>query len=87
MLQQKASDYFQTLSQLLLNIETTGPQGAAMSLEEGTEQAVRMILDTKKASKKVVLAGNGGSSAIVSHVQNDLCKTVGVRAMGFTETP
>ena len=87
MLQQTASDYFQTLSQLLLTIEATGQQGASMSLEDGTEQAVRMILDAKKASRKVLLAGNGGSSAIVSHVQNDLCKTVGVKAMVFTEQP
>ena len=87
MLQQTASDYFQTLSQLLLTIEAPGQQGASMSLEGGTEQAVRMILDAKKDSRKVLLAGNGGSSAIVSHVQNDLCKTVGVKAMVFTEQP
>jgi D-sedoheptulose 7-phosphate isomerase len=86
-LQQKVTDYFKTLSELLLSIETTDQQGASLSLEAGAEQAVGMILEAKSASRKMLLAGNGGSSAIVSHVQNDLCKSVGVRAMVFTEQP
>ena len=32
-----------------------------------------------------MLIGNGGSAAIASHMQNDLCKAVGVRAMVFNE--
>ena len=87
MLQQKVTDYFSTLSQLLLAIEATDQQGNALSLEQGTEKAVQMILDVKSVSRKVLLAGNGGSSAIVSHMQNDLCKSSGVKAMVFTEQP
>ena len=87
LLQQNVSEYFQTLGKLLLSIEATDKLGISLSLEEGAEQAVRMVLDAKLASRKVLLAGNGGSSAIVSHVQNDLCKSVGVRAMTFTEQP
>lgn len=87
MLQQKVTDYFGTLSKLLLSMEVTDKLGDSLSLEEGADQAVRMVLDVKSASRKVLLAGNGGSSAIVSHVQNDLCKSVGVRAMTFTEQP
>ena len=37
--------------------------------------------------RKIMLVGNGGSAAIVSHVQNDLCKAVGIRALVFTEQP
>ena len=87
MLQPKVTDYFSTLSQLLLSIEATGRQGAALSLEEGSEQAVQLVADVKSASRKILLAGNGGSSAIVSHMQNDLCKSAGVKAMVFTEQP
>lgn len=36
---------------------------------------------------KVMIIGNGGSAAIASHLQNDLCKTGKIRAMVFTETP
>ena len=57
-------------------MEATDKLGVSLSLEEGAAQAIRMVLDVKLASRKVLLAGNGGSSAIVSHVQNDLCKSV-----------
>lgn len=87
MLQQKVTDYFTTLSQLLLSIEATDQHGAALPLEQGAERAVQMVMDVKSASRKVLLAGNGGSSSIASHVQNDMCKAVGVRAMVFTEQP
>ena len=87
MLQQKVTDYFTTLSQLLLAIEATDKLGGVLPLEQGAERAVQMIMTAKTESRKVLLAGNGGSSSIASHVQNDLCKSVGVRAMVFTEQP
>ena len=34
-----------------------------------------------------MIVGNGGSAAIASHIHNDLCKSVGMRAMVFNETP
>jgi D-sedoheptulose 7-phosphate isomerase len=71
----------------MLSMEVTDSFGASLSLEEGAERAISMVLETRAASGKVMLAGNGGSSAIVSHVQNDLCKAVGVRALVFTEQP
>ena len=87
MFQLTVNEFFEKLSELLLAIKVTDGHGAAVSLEDGAEQTVRMLQDTKSASQKVLLAGNGGSSAIVSHVQNDLCKATGVRAMVFTEQP
>ena len=87
MLQNTINEFFEKLSELLLSIEVTDRNGAALSLDAGAEQTVQMMLETKDASQKVLLAGNGGSSAIVSHVQNDLCKATGVRAMVFTEQP
>ena len=87
MLQNTINEFFEKLSKLLLSIEVTDRNGAALSLDAGAEQTVQMMLETKNASQKVLLAGNGGSSAIVSHVQNELCKATGVRAMVFTEQP
>ena len=85
--QQSVAGYFQTLSKAMIDMEATDRLGAEMSLNQGAEQAIRMILDTRSDSRKILLAGNGGSSAIVSHVHNDLCKAVGVRALVFTEQP
>ena len=45
MLKQKVTDYFSTLSHLMLSIEVTDRQGTALSLEQGTEKAVQMIVD------------------------------------------
>lgn len=79
--------YLKTLSELTLDTQVTDRQGATLSLDEGAERAARMILTVGDDSRKVMLAGNGGSAAIVSHMQNDICKAVGVRGMVFTEQP
>lgn len=49
------------------------------------EKAAAMILEAEKKGKKVILAGNGGSAAIASHVAVDLTKNAGVRAVNFNE--
>jgi D-sedoheptulose 7-phosphate isomerase len=49
--------------------------------------AAEIILSLRPGSGKVILNGNGGSAAIVSHMHNDLCKAAGLRAMVFNETP
>jgi D-sedoheptulose 7-phosphate isomerase len=93
MKRESGSDYFKTLCGLLLKTEATDSAGGAMPLEKALDRAVKLILRCEPAatdvepSRKVVLVGNGGSAAIVSHVQNDLCKMVGVQALVFTEQP
>lgn len=87
MQEQTATQYLQTLSDLMLATQVTDRAGTELSLEEGAEKAIRMIAQLQSTSRKVMLVGNGGSSAIVSHVQNDLCKAVGVRGLVFTEQP
>jgi D-sedoheptulose 7-phosphate isomerase len=82
-----AVNYFQQLSQLLLSILITTQEEKALSLDEGTKAAVNILLSVRSSLGKVMLIGNGGSAAIASHVQNDLCKAVGVRALVFNEPP
>ncbi len=89
----KAESYFQKLGELLSGSEVTGGDGAPLSLEEGMSEATAMILSLapgeagRSALSKALLIGNGGSAAIVSHVQNDLCKALGIPAMVFNEPP
>lgn len=85
-----ASEYFQKLSNFLLTTETTIAKRGNLqktSLDEGAKKTVDLILGTKSNTSKIMLIGNGGSAAIVSHMQNDLCDCVGVRAMVFNEAP
>ncbi len=93
----KAEAYFGRLGDLLLNTEVTESGGAALSLEEGMARAEEMVLslvpgggeagasEAENAQPKAMIIGNGGSAAIASHIQNDMCKSVGAPAMVFNE--
>jgi D-sedoheptulose 7-phosphate isomerase len=87
MTNQRATAYIQTLSALLQSLQVTDQQGTDLPLDEGASKAISLILSVRSSSGKVMLIGNGGSAAIASHMQNDLCKAAGVRAMVFGETP
>src|SRR5262249_15442866 len=65
----------------------TDRHGVTLSADEGADRALALILSLSTNAGKIMLIGNGGSAAIVSHMQNDLCKAVGVRAMVFNEQP
>lgn len=75
---------FKKLTELLEGIEITDRKGAILSFQEGEERALAML---PASPRKIILIGNGGSAAIASHMQNDLCQSVGVRALVFNEAP
>jgi D-sedoheptulose 7-phosphate isomerase len=77
--------YFAAFSRLLDEVEITTDPGELVSVDDGIGLVVDAIVSVKGAGGKVLLIGNGGSAAIAGHMQNDLCKTIGVRAMVFTE--
>lgn len=84
---QVVTAYFHKLSELLQSVQVTDLRGIDLSLDEGANMAAGMILSAGSASGKVMAIGNGGSAAIASHIQNDLCKAAGVRAIVFNEPP
>ena len=45
----------------------------------------RLLKATHETNRKTILAGNGGSAAMASHVAVDLTKNAGVRCMNFNE--
>lgn len=49
------------------------------------ESLCRILGDVRGRGRKVLLAGNGASAAIASHVAVDLTKTAGIRALTFNE--
>lgn len=79
--------YFEKLTHLLQDAEATLQNGSAISIDEACKKAVDLMVSTKSTSSKVMLIGNGGSAAIASHIQNDLCDSAGVRAIVFNEPP
>jgi D-sedoheptulose 7-phosphate isomerase len=79
--------YFAAFSRLLDRVEVSTDRSAPISIDDAVGQVVESIMSLKDSNAKILLIGNGGSAAIVSHMQNDLCKMVGVRAMVFTDGP
>ncbi len=49
------------------------------------KKTIRLIKNVKKNNSKIILAGNGGSAALSSHVAVDFTKAVGIRAINFNE--
>jgi D-sedoheptulose 7-phosphate isomerase len=87
MINETATAYLQTLSELMRSVQVTDRNGVALALDDGAKEAVALILSVKSISGKAMLIGNGGSAAVASHIQNDLCKAVGVRTLVFNEQP
>lgn len=85
----QALAYLRELSDTLLGTQVSDRDGSGLSLENATAQLLRseaFATDTTRNPRaKIMLVGNGGSAAIASHVQNDLCKAIGARAMVFNE--
>ena len=68
------SKYFESVGQKLNSIDPTQ-----------LEQAASMVWAAHKAEKKVIIAGNGGSAAMASHVAVDFTKAACIRAINFNE--
>ncbi len=83
---ERAVAYFAKLSEVLRKTEITDQRGSVVSLDAGTDRAVELLLSVRSTGGKVMLIGNGGSAAVASHVQNDLC-ALDVRAMVFDQVP
>jgi D-sedoheptulose 7-phosphate isomerase len=79
--------YFSAFARLLDHVQVTSDRGEPVALDAAVDSIVDLIVSVKDSGAKVLLIGNGGSAALVSHTQNDLCKMVGARAMVFTEGP
>jgi D-sedoheptulose 7-phosphate isomerase len=79
--------YFAEFSRVLERVEVTAREGEPVPTGDGIGSVVELIVALKHQGGKALLIGNGGSAAIVSHIHNDLCKAIGVRAIVFNEAP
>ena len=67
-------DYFSRLSSKVSDVDS-----------KDLNYIVELIQRMKERSKKIIIAGNGGSAAMASHVAVDFTKTAGIRAINFNE--
>lgn len=68
-------------------VVSTGSAGETFAFDEAIQAAKAMLLEAKVHGKKVLVIGNGGSAAIASHMQTDLCHSLGIRGLVFNEPP
>ena len=55
------------------------------TIKSDLDKALDMIVEIKNLNKKVIIIGNGGSSAMASHVSVDFTKNSKVRSINFNE--
>lgn len=82
-----ASSYLKTLSDIIDQIEVTNSKNEKIPIDDGTRFVIDILVSIKSSRNKAMIVGNGGSASIASHIHNDLCKSVGMRAMVFNEMP
>jgi len=78
--------YCNRLTHVLAATQATDGTANSLDLDSAVRTVVKSLLSVRKARRKVMVIGNGGSAAIATHFQNDLCNSVGLRALVFYET-
>jgi D-sedoheptulose 7-phosphate isomerase len=80
------SRYFSTLSDHLARARVTSGAGEPLDMGEAVNQMMALARRTHAAGNKLIFVGNGGSSAIASHMATDYSKNGDVRAMALNDT-
>ncbi|MBN2452673.1 MAG: SIS domain-containing protein [Candidatus Omnitrophica bacterium] len=70
----KIRDYLQRICRAILDVD-----------DDAIEKGAALVREASSLGGKVMIAGNGASAAIASHVSVDLTKTAGVRAISFND--
>jgi len=78
--------YFTTLSGHLVQAAVTSAVGAPIEMAEAVNQVIALARRAHAAGNKLIFVGNGGSSAIASHMATDYSKNGDVRAMALNDT-
>lgn len=80
--------YADRISAVVKSTQVTGSaEMFGNHLQTALDNMLRTFMDTHAEGRKVILVGNGGSSAICSHVAIDLSKNAGIRAISLNDFP
>lgn len=79
--------YADKIADTIKNTQVSGPVGLKSHLQIALDDMHQAFLQCHQNGFKVMLVGNGGSSAICSHVAIDLCKNAGIRAISLNDFP
>lgn len=82
----KIKNYHEKFIALINSIEVTGEDGKKLDFYAGIQKACQIIKRQSRAGGKVFFIGNGGSSAIASHMAIDFWKNIGIEALSFSDS-
>ncbi len=77
--------YFASFQAVLAAAEATDRTGKHLDLDTAIDWALSTSRAVHARGDKVMFIGNGGSSAIASHMSEDFSKAAGIRAMCFSD--
>jgi D-sedoheptulose 7-phosphate isomerase len=77
--------YFTTLSGHLVRAAVTSASGAPIEIAEAVNQVIARARAAHAAGNKLIFVGNGGSSAIASHMAADYSKNGNVRSLALND--
>lgn len=75
------SGFANTLDRAVFSKSSESP----LSVDTGCAEALQLLRDVAEQDRSVFLIGNGGSSAVASHIANDLCNTSRLRALTLND--
>lgn len=81
----RSSDALAWIDHLVGLVQCTDGQGGALPVSAAVDGAVSLLLETRASRSKAIVIGNGGSAAIASHMQTDLCGSLGIRGLVLSE--
>lgn len=79
-------DYCAQLASFIGETQITTQEGNVLEFNPAVSWVVAKLQATRQNQKKIMIIGNGGSAAIATHLQNDLCKVLKIRAQAFYDT-
>jgi len=77
--------YYDELSQFVKRIAVKDKAGKAIDFSEAVEKVIELILRQHTKGNKLIFIGNGGSSAIASHMAIDYWKNGAIKATAFND--
>jgi D-sedoheptulose 7-phosphate isomerase len=78
-------EYFSSLHRIASSMQATGRGGEPMPLDSAGAWLEDAAKAAHLAGKRVIFIGNGGSSAIASHMAIDYSKNGGMRTLAFND--
>lgn len=81
----QAQQWLHDTCSVLQETLVTDAAGTALTLEQGMQQAVDLLVRASDAGGTLFLIGNGGSAGTASHLAADFWKLAGMRAMAFND--